>query len=366
MSRGFTFEFEDVVAACDDRLRIQSVGVPTASLRRKLWRAGRAAELFLDPRDRASGGDELVFAVAQVLGDLPDHLAFHSALRAAGTSAAFVEEIWMQELPLKPDVRRFISSFDHVFVSCAATVEPLAEHIQTPVSYLAPSVDHERFATVPWPPSSIDVYAMGRRHPRLHEALLAWARSDPALFYLYDTFEGNPRIVDHRQHRDKLADLIRRSRVFIVNSAKIDRPGETDSQTEPGYRFFEGAAAGALMVGTGVVSPVMTELFSWEEPFVEVDPSGEDIVETILELEHQPDRVAAIRSRNAAGSLRAHDPAHRWRTVLATLDLEEPPAVGHRVERLATRADRVRLSLDSRPLARAHEPEAPAARSDRQ
>jgi hypothetical protein len=342
VSRGLTFEFEDVVAECDGGVRIESTGVPTESLRRKVWRVGQAARLFADRR-RRTGGDELLFAVAQVLGDLPDHLAFQSTLRSASTTAAFVEELWTRELPLKPDMRRFLSQFDHVFVSCAATVEPLAEHLETPVSYLAPSVDHNRFAVSPWPPSSIDVYAMGRRNPALHRALAAWVDSDPSRFYLYDTFAGNVPIWNHRQHRDKLADLIRRSKVFIVNSAKVDRPDETGGQPEPGYRFFEGAAAGAVMMGTGTSSPLINELFDWEEPFIEVDPTGEDVVDKILELEGQPDRQIGIRTRNASGSLLAHDPAHRWRKVLRTLDLEEPAGVGRRIERLAERAEEISI-----------------------
>jgi hypothetical protein len=346
MSRAFTFEFEDVIAECDEHVRVESTRVPTTALDRKLWRAIRAAELYLDRRT-GTGGDELVFAVAQVLGDLPDHLAFQSTLRSAATSAAFVEELWLRELPLQYDMRRFLSGFDHVFVSCAGTVAPLAEHLDTPVTYLPPSVDHDRFAANPWPPSSIDVYAMGRRQPRLHEALLRWVESDRSRFYLYDTFDGNPPVVDHRQHRDKLADLIRRSRVFVVNSAKVDRPGETRSQTEAGYRFFEGAAAGALMVGTGVSSPVLRDLFDWDEPFIEVDPSGEDIVDKIVELEGQPERSVEIRRRNARGSLLAHDPAHRWRAVLRTLDLEEPAGVGRRIERLRTRAGEVNIALET-------------------
>lgn len=338
MSRGLTFEFEDVIADCDDRVRIETKSVPTDSLGRKAWRARHVAELLVDHRKKG-GGDELVFAVAQVLGDLPDHLAFRSMLRSAQKTAAFVEELWIREIPLQLDMRRFLSQFDHVFVSCAATVEPLAQHLDTPVTYLPPSVDHERFAANPWPPASVDVYAMGRRQPGLHDALVQWAASDLSRFYLFDTFAGNVPIVDHRQHRDKLADLIRRSRYFLVNGAKVDSPGETGSQTELGYRFFEGAAAGAVMIGTGGNAPVFDELFGWEEPVIEVDPSGMDIAERIAELDAQPDRHAAIRRRNARGSLLAHDPAHRWRTILQTLDLEEPSAVDQRIKRLANRAE---------------------------
>jgi hypothetical protein len=194
---------------------------------------------------------------------------------------------------------------------------------------------------------------MGRRDPNLHRALMRWAGSDPSRFYLYDTVTGNPLIVDHRRHRDKLADVIRRSKVFIVNGAKVDRPDVTGSQIEPGYRFFEGAAAGAVMMGTGTSSRVIDDLFDWEEPFIEVDPSGEDIVDRIAEIEEQPDRKAEIRRRNAVGSLLAHDPAHRWRKVLGTLDLEEPPGVGRRIDRLAKRADGIRALIDDPVLAHA-------------
>ncbi|MDH3817948.1 MAG: glycosyltransferase [Myxococcales bacterium] len=343
MSRGLTFEFEDVIAECDDRVRIDSRAIPTEKLGRKVWRAGRAAALLAN-RSKASRGDELVFATAQVMGDLADHLAFQSEIRSAAKSAAFIEELWIRDIPLRLDLRRLLELFDHVFVSCAATVGPLAEHLGKPVTYLPPSVDHDRFAATPWPPTSIDVYAMGRRQPALHEALVRWTEADRSRFYLFDTFVGNVPIADHKQHREKLADLIRRSRYFLVNGAKVDRSEETGAQSELGYRFFEGAAAGAVMIGTAVDAPVFGELFTWAEPAIVVDPSGDDIVHRMSELDEQPERRASIRHRNASGSLRAHDPAHRWRTVLKTLGLEEPRGVAARIDRLAKRAEAIDLS----------------------
>ena len=340
MSRGLTFEFEDVVAHCDDRVRIETTSVPTESTRRQIWRARKAAELLIDPR-KGRGGDELVFAVAQVLPDLADHLAFQPLIRSAATKAAFVEEVWVRDIPLRIDVRRQLAQFDHIFVSCAATVGPLAEHLDTPVTYLPPSVDHERFAAHPWPPLAIDAYAMGRREPKLHEALLRWVAEDPSRFYLYDTVTGNRQLRDHAQHRGMLAEFVRRSRYFMVCGAKFNRPKETGDQSELGYRFFEGAAAGAVMVGTKVTAPTFPQFFDWEEPVVVVDPSGDDLADCIDALDADSNRRAAMRRRNASGSLRAHDPAHRWRTVLKTLGLEEPPGVEQRIRRLAQRADAV-------------------------
>ncbi len=343
MSRGLTFEFEDVIAACDDRIRLVTTSVPTESPRRRLWRARKAAEMWIDPR-KGSGGDELVFAMAQVLPDFADHLAFQSVIRSAAKKAAFVEEVWVRDIPLRIDLRRQLAEFDHIFVSCAATVGPLAEHLDTPVTYLPPSVDHERFAANPWPPSSIDVYAMGRREPQLHEAILRWVEADRSRFYMYDTVTGNRPLRDHRQHRGMLAEFVRRSRYFMVCGAKFNRPKETGHQSEMGYRYFEGAAGGAIMVGTQVTAPTFAELFDWEEPILVVDPSGDDVADRIDELDADPDRRAAIRRRNASGSLRAHDPAHRWRTVLEKLGLEEPPGVDERIRRLAQRADEVDFS----------------------
>jgi len=340
MSRGLTFEFEDVVSQCDDAMVLTAAEVPTESVGRLAWRATRAAGLLVDRR-AAHGGDELVFAMAQSPTDLADHMAHRSLIRAAEVRAAYIEEMWMRNIPLQPDVRRFMHEFDHVFVGCEATVGLLAEHLDVPVSYLPPSVDTDRFAADPWPPAAIDVYAMGRRQPDLHDALAAWADADPSRFYLFDTFAGNPPVADHRQHRDKLADLIRRSRYFLVNEAKVDQPGETGRQSEVGYRFFEGAAAGAVMIGTATTAPAFDRLFDWDEPVIVVDDSGADLADRIAELDADPERRRGIRRRNAAGSLRAHDPAHRWRTVLATLDVAETAGTDERIRRLAERADEV-------------------------
>ena len=343
LSRALTFEFEDVIAKCDERVQIDTTAVPSKSLRRRVWRARRAAELIVDPRKK-DGADELAFAVAQVPGDLVDLLGFGSTIQSAAKAAVYIEEIWTRHIPLPVDLRALLREFDHVFLGCAGTAGPLSEHLDTPCSHLPPSVDLDRFTTSPWPPSVIDVYAMGRRRPALHEALLKWSNADRSRFYLYDTFGGNVPIPDHRAHRDKLADLIRRSRYFLVDEAKLNRPQETGKQSEVGYRFFEGAAAGAVMIGPELHSKNFGKLFDWEEPVVFVDPSGADIADRIDALDADSERRRAIRRRNAAGSLHAHDPAHRWRTVLETLGLEVPSGVRNRIHRLAERADALDLS----------------------
>lgn len=338
MSRGLTFEFEDVVAAADDHAVVEAVAVPTSrSLPRGVWRARRAAGLLADRRP-GGGGDEFVFAMAQSGTDIADHLAHRQLIKNAAKSAAYIEELWIRNVAMKADVRHLLGEFDHVFVGCEATVEPLAELIGVPVSHLPPSVDQERFAAEPWSTPVVDVYAMGRRHPELHTALQRWAAADHERMYHFDTFTKNPSIVDHVEHRMKLADFVRRCRYFIANEAKVDRSGETGGQSEVGYRFFEGAAAGTVMLGAEVSAPAFERLFGWEDAVVTVDPSGADIDQIIKELDDDPGRRAEIRRRNVRNSMLMHDPAHRWRTVLERVGLDEPSGVGERIDRLAERA----------------------------
>ncbi len=343
MSRAFTFDFEDVIARCDDRASVVTTSVPTESNKRLAWRAANASAFLLDRRSPPAGA-ELVFAMAQSPTDLADHFAHRDLLKAAGKTAAYIEELWIKNIPLQPDVRRFLLSFDHIFVGCEATCSPLAEYLGRPVTYLPPAVDLDVFAADPWPPIAIDVYAMGRRQPALHDSLQRWVQDDPSRFYLYDTIAGNPALRDHRDHRIRLADLIRRSQYFLANVAKVNRPDETDYQGEVGYRFFEGAAAGAIMLGLDFDKTAFERLFGWEEPHVVVGETDDDILHKIAELDADPERRAGIRQRNAAGSLRAHDPAHRWKVILEALDLQVPDGVHERIGRLAERAERVQPS----------------------
>jgi len=46
-----------------------------------------------------------------------------------------------------------------------------------------------------------------------------------------------------------MANMAKRRRYFIVSPGKFDRPSETGGQSEFGYRHFEAAAPGAIMLG---------------------------------------------------------------------------------------------------------------------
>ena len=97
---------------------------------------------------------------------------------------------------------------------------------------------------------------------------------------------------------------------------------ETGGTQEIGYRFFEGAAAGTVMVGMPPSGDAFPRYFDWEDAMIKVDFSGTDVVETITELDKQPERLERISRTNIANCLLKHDWAYRWRDMLGALGLE--------------------------------------------
>jgi hypothetical protein len=176
---------------------------------------------------------------------------------------------------------------------------------------------------------------VGRRWEGVHRALLG-ASSEQKLFYIYDSGRDMARmqVFNHAQHRDLVASLAKRSKYFMVSPGKMDSPSETRGQVEIGYRYFEGAAAGAVMIGQVADCRLFGELFPWPDAVIEIKPDGSDVLDVISHLESDPARAEAIGRRNAAESLVRHDWAHRWTQIFEIAGIEASPGMTARAEHL--------------------------------
>lgn len=240
-------------------------------------------------------------------------------------TACFITEMWQPDLKIKRLFKEPWSSFDHVFLGVTQCVEDLNKLIEPPVTYIPPAVDTLRFSPFPNPPKrSIDVSYVGRRDPGIHNALVERAAQDN-FFYYHDTLKGKLEIGNPKEHRILLANLFQRSRYNITNYAKFNSTEETGGTQEIGYRFFEGAAAGTVMVGMPPAGEAFPRYFDWEDPIVRVPLSGTDVVEAIAELDAQPEKLEQMSRRNVANCLLKHDWSYRWRDMLATFDLKPSP-----------------------------------------
>ena len=107
-------------------------------------------------------------------------------------------------------------------------------------------------------------------------------------------------------------------------------------------RFFEGAAAGAIMIGEPPRSGKYLELFDWPDAVVRTPFDAPHIGETIAELEADPERCVRIRRNNMVNALLRHDCAHRYHQILNDAGIAAPPGLLSRERRLRELADIVR------------------------
>lgn len=262
-------------------------------------------------------------------------------------TACFITEMWQPDLEIKRLFKEPWSSFDHVFLGVTQCVAGLNELIDPPVTYIPPAVDTLRFSPYPHPPQRlIDVSYVGRRSPNIHDALIKRAAKDN-FFYYHDTLRGKLEIANPREHRILLASLFQRSRYNITNYAKFNSTEETGGTQEIGYRFFEGAAAGTVMVGMPPAGSAFLRYFDWEDPIIKVDLSGTDVVKAIAELDAQPERLANISRRNVANCLLKHDWSYRWRDMLAVFDIKPNSAMKQREKYLQELAYSILAEIDS-------------------
>ena len=262
--------------------------------------------------------------------------------RRCRASICVLDEIWTADI--LEQRRLFVSAlkrFDHVVVGLEGSVDALSNLLGRQCHFVPPAVDTIRFSPYPNPPQRvIDVFSFGRHREPVHEALLRMA-AGRELFYMHDTLAdgGESRVRDHRQHRDLLASYAKRSIGLLVAQAKCDGPGETCGQIEVPNRYYEGAAAGAILVGQRPECGYFDRLFDWPEAVVEIKPDGSDTESVIAGLLDDPVRAKEIGRRNAEEALRCHDWVYRWKEILAIAKLEPTPRMRARELRINQLAD---------------------------
>lgn len=265
--------------------------------------------------------------------------------RRCRKAVCYLVEAWAHMLP--GYLLELLSEFDHVFIGAQHAVGTVERTIGRPCTYVPQGVDALRFCPWPAPPHrSIDVCNIGRRSPITHETLLASARRG-RLFYYYDTIKPAAKQVTYHvssgpDHRLLLASLLKRSRYFIANRARANEPEVTRGRDEIAGRFFEGAAAGAIVLGDPPDNDEFRRRFDWPDAVIPIPFDAPEVVRRIEELEADPARQERIRKENAANALLRHDWSHRLRTMLAAVGIAPPPRMLEREARLSALAAEVR------------------------
>jgi len=289
---------------------------------------------------------DVFIAVCNGYWDLPYINAIERWRDHCKISVCWIDEIWAAEIPGYRYWLDALSQFDYVFVGCRDSVSALSQAAKRPCYWLPGGIDALRFSPFPDPPARvIDVYSIGRRNEGIHREMLKAAERGK-LFYVYDTLAGaaNTGVYDHRQHRDLRANIAKRSRYFVVAAAKMDALHETHGQVDIGSRYYEGAAAGTVMIGEAPDCEAYRELFGWPEAVVQIQPDGSDVMAVLSDLGSDPQRVAAISRRNTKEVLLHHDWVYRWNEMFRVAGIKPSPQMVAREHRLKDMADHHRFA----------------------
>jgi glycosyl transferase family 1 len=260
--------------------------------------------------------------------------------RRCARAACFVNEIWPHLLP--GYLLEQLADFDHVFLGVRHSVEEVSRIVRRPCSYLPFATDVLRFTPLPAnPPRLLDVCNVGRRSPVTHEALLRLFRGR-RISYFYDTVAssgpgGKQRtfeVEDPAEHRLLLAGLLQRSRYFIANRGRVNEPELTRGRDEIAARFYEGAAAGTVMLGEAPQTPEFARQFGWPDAVVPLPFHSPDVGRLLAELDHDPQRLERIRRDNMTHAALRHDWVHRLAVVFETLGIPPTPGMQARQRRL--------------------------------
>jgi hypothetical protein len=357
------YEFEDVVAEVTGADRIEPENYQVLEFARRVYKLGRLATRSrrlaraIVPRvgaTRLTRDYDLFFPVFNNAFELFSLLAVPDWRERCRVAACFVSEIWTHEIP--EYLLELLASFDHVFIGVRHPTETVARIAGRPCTYLPLAVDVLRFAPYPNPPArTIDVCNIGRRSAVTHAALLRMAR-DRRIFYYYDTVRasgergtqmtfhvGNPS-----EHRLLLASLLQRSRYYVANRSRVNEPEFTAGKEEISSRFYEGVAAGAVLVGEAPQSDEFRRQFDWPDAVIRLPFDSPDPGEFLKALDADPQRIERIRRDNVHQAALRHDWVHRLHAVFDALGLRPTEAMLAREARLRSLAA---LALEARGAA---------------
>ena len=350
LARCAWFEFEDIVNDIDsvDMLAPSRSSGFDATYRRAA-RVGRRIPVALNPGIQVTTVEkeyELFFTLCVFPSDLLYVNQLKNWRSKCRVAVCWIDEMFPQDLKYYRWFNKIISKFDFIIFSCSNIIGVTQAAIDRPCHFLLPGVDALLFCPYPDPPERfIDVLSIGRRSQESHDALIRIAR-ERRLFYYYDTISGNGckyglTASDMEQHRMLLANLVKRSKYFLVNPGKFDLPGDIGGEEIIGARYFEGAASGAIMIGGKPKNPEFDKSFPWPNPVLQLG-SGPDAIEDLLdERLRSPERQEAMRINNVFHSLREHDWAYRWEAILKMTGLEVSPLLAERKRRLEALAKTV-------------------------
>jgi hypothetical protein len=354
------YEFEDTFAAVTGAQRIDATDLPALEFSRRAYKLARrvsgspnlARRLAAYPRSKVvlETDFELFFPVFNHTYELYSLVTIPNWRQRCSKAACFINEVWSDRLP--EYLLELLSAFDHIFIGSSHSVQDVARLTGRPCTYLPLAVDVLRFTPASLDqPRPIEVCNIGRRSPVTHQALLEEAKRQQSLYYYYDTVAASGtdlkdrtfRVDSPQEHRLMLATILKHSQFFIANRSYVNRHEFTQDREEISSRFYEGAAAGTVMIGEAPRTEEFERQFDWPDAVIHLPFDCPDIGRILANLNQDNERLRAIRRNNVREAALRHDWLHRIQMMFEVLGLAPTDGMrarARRLDQIASRYDR--------------------------
>lgn len=230
--------------------------------------------------------------------------------------------------PLRPAARllrhelRNLGAITRVFVPTAALIEEQQAFLGVEHDYLPIGVDAVRFGSERQD-RTIDVNAYGRQPREVTDRLSDRLNvRDGRYRFNHTDHLASITIRDPERHRALFWRMLADSRIALAYAPEATGDGDRFDCALVGQRWYESIAAGCAVMGRKPAAPETDRLFDWSEALIELPEDPEQAHARVLELVHDPVRLAAISRRNHRAALARHDWRHRVGAMAETLGIE--------------------------------------------
>lgn len=334
VSRGAVYELEDVITKCDTVDVIAPQFNPTlfkvtnkvANYTANFLKNGKYIQSLVNQNIKIQKNYDLFFFFCQSIQDVLVLNSIKGWREKCRYAVCWLDELWAKDINSWSVQLQSLKDFDNIFLNFDGSINGVADIVRRPCHSLPYATDAIKLC--PYPNDierCVNVLNIGRRSTVTHNALLDLVKHKN-LFYIYDTIQ-DLYMADYRNHRGLYTNFLKRSRYLIVNKAKFDLTGKSNPQEEVGPRFYEGAAAGTIMLGVPPKCKAFTQNFDWSNAVIEIPFDCPDIANIITELNQKSDISDKIRKDNITNSLLRHDWIYRWERILETVGLETTPQI---------------------------------------
>lgn len=234
---------------------------------------------------------------------------------------------------------KLLASLDAIFVGNENFVTPISEGLKIPMHYLPMAANvHDVNARLGNRP--IAVTGFGRQEPKVASLLSdTFNRPESDRLFYSTNYIRSTALIDWRRYRATFWQILRQSKLSMAFDQLYYNPSGTNEIAYVGPRWFEGLAAGTVIIGKAPRTPDTKRLLDWEDATIDLPDEAEPAVQAICDLLDDLPRVEAAIRRNLVHMNLRHDWRHRAFDMLGTLGLDVPQNLADQIGALKDRAE---------------------------